>query len=130
MCFWCVCVKSFSKKKKNKSFFLKKEKFFIKIKLIDLITSITLPLRTSYYIQNKTNKKDFWVVKKLKKSIKNTPRVFHVETTSKRSFPCRFNMKYMWCVCSAISTISFIVFWDFSMCFLFTTSEMLCNYYL
>ena len=29
----------------------------------------------------------------------NTPRVFHVETTWKRSFPRRFNMEYTWSVC-------------------------------
>ena len=28
-----------------------------------------------------------------------TPRVFHVETTWKHSFPCRFNVKYTWSVC-------------------------------
>ena len=34
---------------------------------------------------------------------KNTPRVFHVETTWKRPFPRRFNVEYMWCVCRAIA---------------------------
>ena len=31
----------------------------------------------------------------------NTPRVFHVEMTRKRPFPCRFNVdvEYTWCVC-------------------------------
>ena len=29
----------------------------------------------------------------------NTPRVFHVETTWKRSFPPRFNVEYTSCVC-------------------------------
>ena len=29
----------------------------------------------------------------------NTPRVFHVETTWKRSFLRRFNVEYTWCVC-------------------------------
>ena len=29
----------------------------------------------------------------------STPRVFHVETTRKPSFPRRFNMEYTWCVC-------------------------------
>ena len=29
----------------------------------------------------------------------NTPRVFHVETTWKRSFPRRFYVEYTWCVC-------------------------------
>ena len=29
----------------------------------------------------------------------NTPHVFHVETTWKRSFPSRFNVKYTWSVC-------------------------------
>ena len=31
----------------------------------------------------------------------NTPRVFHVDTTWKRSFPGRFNVEYTWCVCRA-----------------------------
>ena len=30
----------------------------------------------------------------------NAPRVFHVETTWKRPFPRRFNVEYMWRVCS------------------------------
>ena len=29
----------------------------------------------------------------------NTPRVLHVETTSKPSFPRRFKVEYTWCVC-------------------------------
>ena len=29
----------------------------------------------------------------------NTPRVFHVETTWKRSFPRRFNVEYTWNLC-------------------------------
>ena len=29
----------------------------------------------------------------------NTPCVFHVETTWKRSFPCSFNVEYTWYVC-------------------------------
>ena len=29
----------------------------------------------------------------------NTPRVFHFETTWKKSFPCRFNVEYTLCVC-------------------------------
>ena len=32
--------------------------------------------------------------------LKNVPRVFHVETAWKRPFPRRFNVEYMWCVCS------------------------------
>ena len=31
---------------------------------------------------------------------RNTPRVFHVETTWKGPFPHRFNVEYTWCVCS------------------------------
>ena len=31
----------------------------------------------------------------------NRPRVFHVEMTWKQSFPRRFNVEYMWCVCRA-----------------------------
>ena len=30
---------------------------------------------------------------------KNTPRVFHAETTWKRPFPRCFKMDYTWCVC-------------------------------
>ena len=30
----------------------------------------------------------------------NTPRIFHVETTWKRSFPRRFNVEHMWCAYS------------------------------
>ena len=30
---------------------------------------------------------------------KNTPRVFHVETTWKQTFPCHFNVEYTWSVC-------------------------------
>ena len=33
----------------------------------------------------------------------NTPRVFRVETTWKRPFPRRFNVKYTWCVCRVSS---------------------------
>ena len=29
----------------------------------------------------------------------NIPRVFHVETTWRRSFPRRFNVEYKWSVC-------------------------------
>ena len=32
-------------------------------------------------------------------NLTNTPCVLHVETTWKRSFPRRFNVEYMWCVC-------------------------------
>ena len=32
----------------------------------------------------------------------NTPRVFHIETTWKRLFTRRFNLKYTWCVCRAV----------------------------
>ena len=39
---------------------------------------------------------------------KNTPRVFHVETTWKLQFPRRFNVEYMWCVCSKTHTKIFI----------------------
>ena len=34
----------------------------------------------------------------------NTPRVFHVEATWKRSFPRRFNVEYMWSVCRVIQS--------------------------
>ena len=30
---------------------------------------------------------------------KHVTHVFHVETTWKRSFPCRFKIEYTWCVC-------------------------------
>ena len=33
----------------------------------------------------------------------NTPCVFHVETTWKRSFPHRFNVEYTWCVFQQLS---------------------------
>ena len=33
----------------------------------------------------------------------NTPRVFHVATTWKRSFPSRFNLECTWCVCKVFS---------------------------
>ena len=33
----------------------------------------------------------------------NTPRGLYVETTWKRSFPCRFNVESTWCVCRAFS---------------------------
>ena len=33
----------------------------------------------------------------------NTPCIFHVETTWKRSFSRRFKVEYTWCVCSLIS---------------------------
>ena len=32
------------------------------------------------------------------KYLTNTPRVFHIETTWKRSFPRRFNVEYTWSV--------------------------------
>ena len=32
----------------------------------------------------------------------NTPRVFHVKTMWKRTFPRRFNVKYTWSVCRVI----------------------------
>ena len=32
----------------------------------------------------------------------NTPRVFHVKTTRKRSFPRRFNVEYTWSVCRVV----------------------------
>ena len=41
----------------------------------------------------------------------NKPRVFHVETAWKRSFPRRFNVEYTWYVCRAkgfLITISVI----------------------
>ena len=34
----------------------------------------------------------------------NTPREFHVETTWKRPFPCRFNVESTWCVCRVEGT--------------------------
>ena len=34
--------------------------------------------------------------------LKNTPPVFHVETTWKRPLPRRFNVEYTWSVCWAI----------------------------
>ena len=37
----------------------------------------------------------------------NTPRVFHVETTWKRLFPCRFNVEYTWSVCRGTFQKSF-----------------------
>ena len=33
----------------------------------------------------------------------DTPRVFHVATTWKRSFPSRFNLECTWCVCKVFS---------------------------
>ena len=40
---------------------------------------------------------------------KNTQRVFHVETTWKRSFPRRFNMEFMWCVCRVMTHLKLMV---------------------
>ena len=37
----------------------------------------------------------------------NTPRIFHVEMTWKRSFPRRFNVKYTWCIYRVLSTCDF-----------------------
>ena len=44
----------------------------------------------------------------------NTPRVFHVETTWKRSFPRLFNVKYTWCVCrkESISELEGVAFYN------------------
>ena len=52
----------------------------------------------------------------------NTSRVFHVETTWKRTFSCRFNMEYMWCVCKNVllgfhhlmAWLRFLILWAFA----------------
>ena len=52
-----------------------------------------------------TTETEKWIATCLKLTIRtvqclqNLPRVSHVETTWKRSFPCSFNAEYMWCVC-------------------------------
>ena len=45
-----------------------------------------------------------------KKIPTNTARVFPVETTWKRSFPCRFNVKHRWCVYRDIDII--VLLWS------------------
>ena len=44
----------------------------------------------------------FWIVNEGTFYPTNTPRVFHVETTWKRSFPRRFNVEYTWSVCRVL----------------------------
>ena len=43
----------------------------------------------------------------------STLHVFHVEATWKRSFPCRFNVEYKWCVCRDITTNQLKIYVDF-----------------
>ena len=47
--------------------------------------------RHLYYITCQVNKQTY--------NPTNTPRVFDAETTWKQTFPRRFNLEYMWCVC-------------------------------
>ena len=46
---------------------------------------------------------DIPVGKKSESEKKNTPHVFHVETTWKPPFPRRFNVEYAWCVCREVT---------------------------
>ena len=63
----------------------------------------------------------------------NTPRVFLVETTCKRSLPRRFNMEYTRCVCMvyivAILVLTLIMFQPFqpSVIFLLEISCLVCS---
>ena len=54
----------------------------------------------------------------------NTPRVFHVETTWKRTFPRSFNVEYKWSVCRAVSVVNK----SNKHKFLITISTTLCNH--
>ena len=48
-------------------------------------------------------------IKNTRNNPTNTPRVFHVETTWKPSFPRRFNVEFTWCVRREQTTTTFYV---------------------
>ena len=49
------------------------------------------------------------IIEIVDKNLTNTPCAFHIEATWKQLFARRFNVEYMWCVCSENNMISLYI---------------------